>query len=494
MRSPPDPDAPDGATSRDPPDHAVLGAGMAIRGGAARVVGYGAGVLVSLATATLLVRHLGVPGFGRYVTVTSLVALVGGVTEAGIVVYGIREFTARDPSSRARLLANLLGLRLVLGVAGIALAVAFAAVAGYRSALVLGTLVAGAGLLAQIVADVLSVALQARLLLGRLTLIELARRALALALVAALAIAGAGLVPLFAAGSVAAAAAALATAYAVRGLAVPRPRFDVSQWRALFAETLPYAIALSLAAIYFYVTVILMSVIANAVQTGLFATSFRVVQAVLTVPALLLTAIFPLMSRASDDQLGDTVGKIFRVAVLLGVWMSLATALGAEFVVEAVAGRHGHGVAPVLRIQGLIFAASFVSTSSALGLVALRRYTALIIVTAASLAIDLVAGLALIPPLGAEGGAIADVGTEAIAAVALTASLVRSLPRHGIDGSVLVPLASALFLCGGAALLPIGSLGRALVATLVYFAVLVRMRALPEELFAALRRVRLRRA
>ena len=57
---------------------------MAIRGGAIRVVGYASGVLVSLGSATILVRYLGISSFGRYVTVTSLIALVGGVTEAGI--------------------------------------------------------------------------------------------------------------------------------------------------------------------------------------------------------------------------------------------------------------------------------------------------------------------------------------------------------------------------------------------------------------------------
>src|SRR5437868_88654 len=81
---------------------------LAIRGGAIRVVGYALGVVVSLGTATILVRHLGIPNFGRYVTVTSLIALVGGVTEAGIYVYGTREFAARIEPDRRRTMASLL--------------------------------------------------------------------------------------------------------------------------------------------------------------------------------------------------------------------------------------------------------------------------------------------------------------------------------------------------------------------------------------------------
>jgi len=169
---------------------------IALRGGAIRVAGYVAGVLISLAAATILVRHLGIPGFGRYVTVMSLIALVGGVTEAGTYVYGIREFTARAASDRQMFMSNLLTMRLGLAAVGVALAVCFSLVAGYKSVLVLGALVAGAGLLAQVTGDVLSISLQAQLELGRLTAVDLARRLLALVLIGLLALLGAGLLPL----------------------------------------------------------------------------------------------------------------------------------------------------------------------------------------------------------------------------------------------------------------------------------------------------------
>src|SRR2546427_5122774 len=119
------------AVSSDPDVAPADASGVAIRGGAIRTLGYAVGVVVSLATATLLVRHLGVRGFGRYVTVTSLIALVGGVTEAGIVVYGVRQFVGRNSWERRRLLANLLALRLVLSFARIKVAGWFGVAVGY---------------------------------------------------------------------------------------------------------------------------------------------------------------------------------------------------------------------------------------------------------------------------------------------------------------------------------------------------------------------------
>lgn len=52
----------------------------ALRGSALRTGAYVTGLLLSLISAPLLARHLGVEGFGRYVTVTALITIVAGLT------------------------------------------------------------------------------------------------------------------------------------------------------------------------------------------------------------------------------------------------------------------------------------------------------------------------------------------------------------------------------------------------------------------------------
>src|SRR6476659_521100 len=104
----------------------------AIRGSLLRVGGYVAGTLMSILSVSLLIRHLGVTDFGRYVTVLSLVTIVQGVTDAGLSQIGIREYSTRRGSDRDALMRNLTGVRLVLTFAGILAATGFAAVAGYE--------------------------------------------------------------------------------------------------------------------------------------------------------------------------------------------------------------------------------------------------------------------------------------------------------------------------------------------------------------------------
>jgi O-antigen/teichoic acid export membrane protein len=455
-------------------------------------VGYVAGLLVSLGTVTILVRHLGVSSFGRYVTVTSLVALVGGVTEAGILLYGIREWDVRSAPERRRLLANLLTLRLILTALGIVCAACFGLVVGYRQVLLLGTLVAGAGLLIQVITDVLSIPLQARLQLGRLTGVELGRRVLTLTIIAALSLLDATLLPFFAASTIAGAAALALIAWIVRFSIRIRLAFDWHIWRDLFTETLPYAIALSIASIYFYVTVVIMSLAATARQTGLFGTSFRITQVALGIPGLLLTAIFPLMARTRDERStqGGVVGKVFTVGVICGVWMSLATILSAPFLIKVIGGRQAHGAVSVLRIQSLVLTVGFLSTSNAFHLVSLRRYRPLLISSACALAFNILLAVVLVSALGARGGATADVVTEVIQASLLTAVVMRAVPEHQIRASFVPPLVLALALSASVALVPIGPVAQTIVATIIYFGVLLLAGVIPDEVISAARRVR----
>jgi O-antigen/teichoic acid export membrane protein len=213
----------------------------------------------------------------------------------------------------------------------------------------------------------------------------------------------------------------------------------------------------------------------------------------LGIPVLLLTAIFPLMSReyATDSQrAGSTAGKVFTVAVIGGVWMSLAMAIGANFVIDVVAGSRAHGAISVLRIQALVLTASFVSTSSALGLISLRRYRPMVIASSSALALNIVLGLILIPVLGAKGGALADVVVETLVAVVLTLTLIRAVPRHAVTASVLPRVLLAVALSATVLLIPIGSLAQAVGATAIYFAVLVITGAIPGDIIAAARRAR----
>ena len=100
--------------------------GRVVRGGLIRGVGYGIGTALGLATAVLLLRHLGVDDFGRFATVTAVLGIVAGVTDAGLTAVGSREISvARTAAERASLLNNLLLLRVIGASLGVVAAILF---------------------------------------------------------------------------------------------------------------------------------------------------------------------------------------------------------------------------------------------------------------------------------------------------------------------------------------------------------------------------------
>jgi hypothetical protein len=71
--------------------------------------------------------------------------------------------------------------------------------------------------------------------------------------------------------------------------------------------------------------------------------------------------------------------------------------------------------------------------------------------------------------------------------------LMRTVPRHQIRASVAPPVLLAAALSAAVWLVPLGSVARVLVATIVYFGVLLIMGAIPEEVTEAARRLRMLR-
>ena len=143
-----------------------------------RVSGYVVGLVLTALASVVLLRHLGVVDFGRFVTVTALTAVIAGLTDAGLTVVGQREWVLRKTQEQRRqLLGDLLGLRLALTPAAIGLATLFTVIAGYPSVLVRGTLIAGAGVIFINVAAALTVPMTAQLRLGAVTIVDLVRQA-----------------------------------------------------------------------------------------------------------------------------------------------------------------------------------------------------------------------------------------------------------------------------------------------------------------------------
>jgi O-antigen/teichoic acid export membrane protein len=464
----------------------------AIRGATLRVVGYALGVALSVGSAALLFRHLGVQDSGRYVTIVSLVAGAAALSDAGLTVLGMRELTVLRERERSRFMRDLLGLRVVLTGAGILGAIVFAVAAGYGQSLVAGTALAGIGQLAISVQSTLSVSLMTRLRLGWVTAIELIRQAVSVAAIAALVVAGATLVPFLAVPILAGLVILALVVWLVRADIPVVPAFHPGRWKALVRDTIAFSIAAAVGVLYFRAAVVLTSLIASATVTGLFAAAFRVVEVLIAVPQLLVSAAFPIFARSArddHDRLAYGVQRVFEVCMILGGWIALSLALAAPLAIEIVAGPEFEGSEPVLRIQSVALLAAFASASWGYAMLSLHLYRQALVMALSALAVSAALTLTLVPRWDAEGAAVAVAVGEVYVAVLGGTLVLRHSPRLRPKLGVLPRIGLAAALAALPALIPgIPQVALVAAATVIYFTVLVLLRAIPDELLVEVRR------
>jgi O-antigen/teichoic acid export membrane protein len=460
--------------------------GVLLRGSILRFGGFVAAIALSVVSATLLTRHLGVSRFGQYTTVMSLVAVVAAVADAGMSTYGIREYAIRHEPGRTALMQVLLGLRVVLTLAGVLLTVIFALAAGYDTALLIGAVTASLATIPLVFQHTLAIPLSTELRLGTVSALELGRQALLVAGLVALVILGAGVAPLLSVPLITNALLIPPTVRLVRGRITARLRLSPAQWPPLLRATVVFSLATAVGTIYVYTAQILTSLVASHYQSGLFAVSFRVFIVSASVPGLLVGAALPLLSRAArddTDRLAYALGRIFDTSLICGVGAALGLSAGSGFIVSVIAGSHYAGAATVLAIQAWAMVASFVVAGWSFGLLSLHEHRRLLIANLLALVVSVVLTLVLAAADGAQGAAIATIGCETTLAVTTLVALAWRRPSYRPRPGVIVKVAAAAGVAAAAALLPdLASLLRAVVAMVVYAALVLALGAVPAEL------------
>ena len=273
----------------------------AIRGGAVRAVAFVVNTLLITAIVPLMTRHLGAENFGRFVTASSIVMIVAGITEFGLSGVGTREYALAGVADRRRLLGNLLALRTLLTLAGLTVAVLFMLVAGYPNVVLEGMVIAGLGLILLNAQQTLALVLTASLSWGLYSLFELVNTAVIAGGTVLLVLTGAGLLPFFYVSALSSLAALIVTVVVLRGHVVPA-RFDIVYWRQMLRDSLPYAAAATVGILYFRVALIVVSLGSSAAQTGYYSTAFKVVEVISGFAFLMASSAFPIFARAGRDD------------------------------------------------------------------------------------------------------------------------------------------------------------------------------------------------
>jgi O-antigen/teichoic acid export membrane protein len=244
--------------------------------------------------------------------------------------------------------------------------------------------------------------------------------------------------------------------------------------------------------IYFREALILVSYLSTSRQAGYYAAAFRIVEVLATLPWMIISASFPIFARAARDDLARLrygLQRLFEVAVLLGVWMSLCVIVGAPLGIKVVAGKSYLPSVGVLEIQGLAVITTFLVATFGFALLSLQLYRTLLWANAAAVAVATGVAVALIPGSGARGAAVAPTAAEAVLAAAYAFGLARHDKQLRVSLRVVPRIGVACAAAAGAAYTATSSsLVRLLIVTVIYFAVALLLKAVPFELWNAVLR------
>jgi O-antigen/teichoic acid export membrane protein len=410
----------------------------------ARIVTLGLAVL----TTFLLTRHLGVSGYGVYVTVTVYVPFFVLFFDVGVTTFVVRALSQDRKADE--LFREALGLRIAVGLVATTLALAFAALlysGTTRTAIVIGLPI----ILLTTTGSTATVLFQSRLQMDRAALAEIVGQLIAAALMVVFVLNGFSVYAIVAAAVAGTAVNTAIVLFLARRIGSLRPLVRPRRWVGLLRQTLPLGLALMIATVYFRADAVLLSILKGAHAVGIYGVAYRLLEAVIAFPGFFYVSIFPLLSQAAgrDDfvDLRNVAQRAFDVLVLAAVPVVFGTIVLAPEIVHALAGDDFDAAVTPLRIVIAGAGLMFVNGLFSYVLIAIDRQTALLWAGVVTLVFNVALNLALIPRYTYNAAAAVATGSEVLASCVLAVLVLRFagfVPRFrvaakaGLAGAVMI--------------------------------------------------------
>ena len=384
------------------------------------MAGRAATLVMALVSTVLLTRYFGVETYGDFTAALVYVGIFVVLFDLGTYTLLVRQLS-QELAPAHELLAKALVLRLALSLAVIGLAAPLPFLLypdADREQLRFAILIALPAVAFHAIATTIGALFQARLKLDRVAVAEVASQVTLVSLVIALVAADGSFYAIVAATVVGAAVNAAVMLLLARRLVPLSLRVDVPYWRRLFLDSLPLGLALVINVIYFRIDALLLSVLRESEDVGLYGIAWRFLETATPFAYFFVAALFPLVSAAAAegnfDAIRDISRRAFEVLVLGAIFVIALIAPTAPGVVELVAGADFDRAATPLRIVIVGAGLSFLNTYLAYLLIAIDRQRSFFWLSLATLVFNVVLNLALIPEYGYNAAASVATSSEAL--------------------------------------------------------------------------------
>jgi O-antigen/teichoic acid export membrane protein len=373
--------------------------------------------LIALVTVFATAASLQASRFGVFNTVVTVTALVAPVfLDLGFNVLYQRE-GARQPSEIERYLQNLMSARLLLAVVSLPVLAVALYFLGLSNLLIPGyvlmVLTSYSNLLRytlyalqRLGYEAIAIVLESTLLLG-LTLIGVFTHQGVVYFLWAY-------VAMYAFDCV-----FFSVVLSVLRIARFRWRFETTLLTRWFWMGLPFAVTFVLTTLYWKLDVPLLQFFRGSTEVGWYSLAYKPFEAVLFVPITMLGVVLPALAvyqRVSPERLKSAVVMFFKALLMLGWPLSLGVVILARPLAGLLPNFYPESI-PALRILALAYAFAFVNNAFIGALTVIDRQASYARAAGASMLVNLVSNLILIPPFGYIAAAWTTVATEIVLVV-----------------------------------------------------------------------------
>lgn len=414
-------------------DRPTAGLGKRVIGNiSAQAASFGVSALLGMTTTVVLARMLGPEGFGGFKFLFAFIYFFQTANDLGINTTLVRDLS-RAPERTRELVQHTLGLKLLLSLASLGLAWTAAAWWPGLTADVRWSVAVFALILPVQAMTLPVVTLQARLLIARASIIEVANRVAGFAGMMLAVGLGSGLVGVswgLVVGELAGLAAVLV---ATRTFVAPAPAFGPAVWKEVLRASVPLGLAGLLVSLVNRVDFLLLQLMLGdkgLEAVGYYGTAYQVTSVLERLPLFVMATLYPVMSRLVVEDPAGLVRlyrRTFRNFSLLAAPMVVGVMLVAPLAVELLGGsRFTPAVAP-LRI--LIWSTGILYPAIVAGnlLIALGLSHKSLRAWAIATPVNIGLNLLLIPRYGASGASLATVASFLIVFVMSVAMAERGL-------------------------------------------------------------------
>ncbi|HBP00828.1 MAG: Heteropolysaccharide repeat unit export protein [Candidatus Moranbacteria bacterium GW2011_GWE1_49_15] len=371
-------------------------------------------------------RYLGKEGFGNYSVVIAFFSFFGAIADLGLYAIATRNIS-REGADEEKIIGNVLALRMTTAVSIFVLSPLLAYFLPYSNEVKLGIVLSAGAFVFASTYGVLNGVFQKNLAMDKVSLVELLGKAIQVGAIVIAVKKDWGFNAIIISMLVAMAFNFSLIFLLARRYIRIRLRFDFSYWKMFLKESFPMGISVIVTFLYFKLDTILLSILQDSSQVGIYNAAYKVIENFTFFPAMIIGLVLPLMSRNifSDKARFEYISnETIKVFLILAIPLVIGTLFLSDQIIGLIAGQGFSEAAGTLRI--LIFALAFIFFGHFFNniLIAGNMQKKLMLVLSASAAFNIVANLLLIPIFSYTGAAVVSVFTEFLVVV-LTFNLTK---------------------------------------------------------------------